>query len=358
MSEVQNLYRVTPRRIIPMIEDCLYAGLVPMVTSSPGCGKSSIMRKLARRLKLYMIDHRLSTSEPTDMSGLPNFNSEGFAYFAPFTELFPIESTPIPEDHDGWMIFLDELNSASKQVMAASYKLILDKMIGQHRLHNNAVITAAGNLDTDRAITNSIGTAMESRLIHLELEIITKEWLEDVAGPENYDSRIVAYLNHMPSKLLDFRPDHSGKTFCCPRTWEYMNRLISGKPIIKDEMTPLYAGTITAEVAAEFVQFTKIFRSLTTIKQIVDDPHGCHVPRESDVQWALIVHVLDHVEASILTELITYAGRFPMQFKVFFFRALLRKYPQFRRHSAMMKVMSELSRYLFNSEEEKELQSA
>ena len=75
----------------------------------------------------------------------------------------------------------------------------------------------------------------------------------------------------------------------------------------------------SAEVAAEFVQFTKIYQSMVTIWQIVDDPLGCEVPRSSDIQWALTIHILDHVEPGILNEL-THANRFPMQFRVFFFR--------------------------------------
>ena len=71
-------------------------GLGPFVTGSPGCGKSSIMKAIADKLSLSVIDHRLSTSEPTDMC-LPNFTADGHAYFAPFAELFPLRSAPLPE---------------------------------------------------------------------------------------------------------------------------------------------------------------------------------------------------------------------------------------------------------------------
>jgi shikimate kinase len=36
-------------------------------------GKSSIAKSLAKEANLQIIDHRLSTSEPTDMSGLARF---------------------------------------------------------------------------------------------------------------------------------------------------------------------------------------------------------------------------------------------------------------------------------------------
>jgi MoxR-like ATPase len=212
MSKSNNLYRCTPRQLRGFILDCLYAGLVPMVKGSPGTGKSSIIASVSDELQVKMIDHRASTSEPTDFTGLPGFNA-GKAFFSPFEELFPLESTPIPDGYQGWMIFFDEFNSASKSVQAAMYKIILDRMVGQHKLHPNVVLACAGNLATDRAIVNSLSTAMQSRLVHLELELSHQEWMEDVALKQGYDSRIIAYLSQYPSKLMDFRPDHNEHTF-------------------------------------------------------------------------------------------------------------------------------------------------
>lgn len=212
-----NMYRCTPRKIKEYVRDCIYAGLVPYVHSSPGMGKSAIMESIADEEQLHLIDHRLSTSAPEDMSGLPRFDEDGQARFAPFADLFPLQSAKIPKGKQGYMLFLDEFPSAKREVQAAAYKLILDKKVGQHRLHDHLVITAAGNLMTDRAIVNPIGTAMQSRVVHLEMELNYEEWLYDVALKNNWDSRIIAYLSQFPDKLMDFKPDHNDKTFCCPR---------------------------------------------------------------------------------------------------------------------------------------------
>ena len=58
---------------------------------------------------------------------------------------------------------------------------------------------------------------MQSRLIHFVMEVSFTEWLEDVAIKEGYDSRLIAFLSMYPKYLMDFRPDHQEKTFCCPR---------------------------------------------------------------------------------------------------------------------------------------------
>lgn len=325
--------------------ECLYAGLVPFVQSSPGMGKSSIMRSIADELNLKMIDHRLSTSAPEDLSGLPRFNEMGHAEFVPFSGLFPIEGMKVPSGHQGWMLFLDEMNSADKRVQAAAYKLILDRMTGQHNLHENCVITAAGNLSTDRALVNPLSTAMQSRVVHLEMEINFEEWLYDVALKENYDSRIIAFLSQYPSKLMDFRPDHNEKTFCCPRTWEFTNRLIQDKEIT-DETATLLAGTITSGTAVDFVQFTKIYKDLVSVKTILADPSNCPIPQEASGKWAVITHMMEKITKDNFDDLCTYANRFSLDFKILFYRSVLVQHPELRQHQSFIKAMSEMARYL------------
>ena len=109
-----DLYRCSPRQTAKYIEDCIYAGLTPFVQSSPGMGKSTIMRNVARRADLQLIDHRLSTSAPEDLSGLPGFidvpvfdenkvqiGTRKEARFHPFADLFPLRGDKVPDGKKG-----------------------------------------------------------------------------------------------------------------------------------------------------------------------------------------------------------------------------------------------------------------
>lgn len=346
MSEI-NAYKCTPRQVRAHICDCLDAGLVPFIQGSPGVGKSSIIKEIANEAHLKLIDHRLSTSTPEDLSGLPRFNERGHAQFVPFADLFPIAGTEVPDGKNGWMLFLDEFNSASKGVQAACYKLILDRMTGQVPLHENVVIVAAGNLSTDRAITNPISTAMQSRVVHLIMQIDFTEWLLDVALKNNYDSRIVAYLSQYPNKLMDFDPDHNENTFCCPRTWGFMNRLIQGKNVTEDKAA-LYAGTITSGVALDFIQFTKVYASMINVRDILADPTGCPIPYDTATKWAVITHIMEKVTNDNFDKLTLYISRFSMDFRVLFFRSIMIRKPELRRHNAFIAAMAQMSKYLYD----------
>jgi hypothetical protein len=344
MSEV-SMYQVTPRQAKEMSLEVMEAGLTPYLHSSPGMGKSSIMRSIAKENSLKLIDHRLSTSAPEDLSGLPHFNAQGRAEFAPFADLFPIEGDDIPEDMNGWMIFLDEFPAASKQVQAAAFKLVLDRMTGQKNLHSNVVMAAAGNLMSDKSIVNPISTAMQSRIIHLELKLNFEEWLEDVAMPQKWDSRIIGFLSQYPSKLMDFKPNHTEKTFCCPRTWEFMNKLIQGKAVVPAK-APLYTGTISSGVAVEFMQFAQVYGSLVSITEILRDPEGAPLPFNNDTRWATVSMIMEHIKADNFDRLCTYANRFDMPFQVLFYRMAMINHPKLRTHPAFAKGMERLSQYL------------
>jgi hypothetical protein len=312
-------------------------------------GKSAIMKMVADDFNLKLIDHRLSTSAPEDLSGLPRF-TEHRAKFVPFEDLFPLAGDALPAGKDGWMLFLDEFNSGAKTVQAAAYKLVLDRMVGQYKLHPNLVITAAGNLATDRAIVNQISTAMQSRVIHLELEVNFQEWLYDVAFVHNYDSRIIGFLSAFENKLMDFDPNHNEKTFACPRTWEFVNNLLK-LPHYQGDLTdkaPILTGSLTSGIATEFITFCNVWKDLVTIDQIVKDPKGTPIPDKASSKWATIAHVMENINVVNFDDVCTYVNRpeFGISMRILFFRSVMVRHPKLRQHPSFTKAMSELGKHL------------
>lgn len=343
---MSSLFRAKPKLIKEMVLKCLFAGLVPFIQSSPGMGKSALVHQISTELNLKLIDHRLTSSVPEDMSGLPRFAEDGYAYYSPFAGLFPLETMELPEGKQGWLLFLDEFNSASKAMQAACYKLILDRMVGQHKLHPNVVIVCAGNLASDRAIVTPLGTAMQSRVIHLEMETDFDNWLEEVALKQDYDPRIIAFLSMYNDKLNDFNPDHLDKTFCCQRTWEFMNSLIKDEEVL-DKYMPMYAGTITCGVAVEFVQFCAVYKNLVTITQVLADPLYCHVPQDTAIKWATVCHLVSKINNKNLADILIYIARFTTDFRILFYRSILAQDPTIRHHKDFAKPLVDLSNYLY-----------
>lgn len=297
-----------------LTEDALASGLVPFLHSSPGCGKSSIIKAIAKKNNLKLIDLRLSTIDSVDLSGMPMIDKDGQVDWKPFN-CFPLNNTPIPEGYTGWLLFLDEMNSASEAVIAAAYNVVLDHRIGIYNLHPNCFIACAGNREEDRAITTEMGSAMTSRLVHLTLEPTVDEWIQNVAIPQKYDFRIPAFLSMNPNAFMDFDPSLPTKTFSCPRTWEFVNKELEwfkqSDPKLENlnRKLPLLQGTLNAGVALEFAQFCKVVNDLPTITNIISNPDGTNIPEDLATLWATVSMCISHVNTKNIDSISKYIKR-------------------------------------------------
>lgn len=307
-----------------LIMKILKAKLCPILTGSPGLGKSDIIRAIAKENGLKVIDLRLSQMDPVDLSGLPFINGENTrSDFLP-PAYFPLEGDPIPSGYNGWLVFFDEINSAPQSIQAASYKIILDRMIGQTPIHSKVAIVAAGNKSTDRAITHKMSTALQSRMVHLELEVNHKHWIT-WANEKEIDYRILAYINFKPDALFQFKPDHNDCTFASPRTWHFLSDMIKDENEISNDILPLITGTISEGVGREFKAFTQIFESLPTIHDIKNDPTGISVSNEPSINFAITSLIAHHITSENAGVLMQFVVRLPIEFQIVLLRQALAK---------------------------------
>lgn len=317
---------VNAEQLVDYITRCLKTKLVPMVSGHPGCGKSDIVKSVAKKYNLKTIDIRLSTYDPCDISGLPKI-SDTRSEFVPFDTFPLVDRDEVPEGYSGWLIFFDEFTSAPLSVQAACYKVILDNEIGNHALHPKAVIVCAGNLSTSGAIVNRTGTAMQSRLVHMELGVSTEAWIK-WGNKNNIDYRILAHLQHIPDNLQVFDPKHNDKTFACPRTWAFLSRLITGVPTgdLRDYL-PLWEGVIGIAAANAFISHTEVYTDLPDYKDIVANPTGILIPKEPAQKYAVSHMISAYVTQTDIDKVIIYIERMPAEFQVITLQNVLQKEP-------------------------------
>jgi len=180
-------------------------------------------------------------------------------------------------------------------------------------------------------------------VVYLELELNFNIWFEDVAIAEKYHRTVTAFLMNNQRHLMDFDPDNAGKSFCCPRTWEFINRQVSVTDGPVEFMYPAYTGTITSGVAVAFVQFCKVFNHLTSKDSVLKNPSGAAVPTDSATRWALLSSMISWIEECNFSDLSVFANRFPMDMRVFFYRAATARYPTLRSTPEFGLAATELS---------------
>lgn len=327
-----------------LIED-LKAGLTPMVASSPGMGKSDIIRSIANNFGLKIIDFRVSQCEPVDMQGYPGIVDGRMTFHIP--EYFPVETDPIPEGYLGWLLFLDEFNSGNKQTEAAAYKLILDREVYKHKLHPKCLIAAAGNLTTDRAIVNTQSTATTSRLTHYRMKVDHQVWIKWANG-NDIDHRIISLIKFKPEILHKFDPQTNELTFPSPRTWAFASKIIKDKTEITPLTTIRLAGTVGEGAAVELTSYSEIYQNLPTIEEILASPAtGWRVPKEPSERYAVTTMLAHNCTEKTIEKISVAINRLPQEFRVVTLKDIYKKNPKLKDHPIILDWIAKNSSIMF-----------
>jgi hypothetical protein len=195
-------------------------------------------------------------------------------------------------------------------------------------------MVAAGNLMTDNAMVEEMSTALQSRMIHMEV-VASIEQFVPYMETNKWDHRISSFLKFKPQLMYQFRPDHEDKTYASPRTWGFINRLLKFTDINKPNCLALFAGTISEGVAMEFIGFCRIYESLVTVAQIIADPTGIIVPREPSVLYALTGTIAANAKENTIASLMGFICRIPVEFQVVCLRELVRRDPAMLNHESV-----------------------
>jgi hypothetical protein len=329
---------------VPMIVGFLKAKLVPLLTGSPGCGKSQIVYQIAKEHNLKVIDLRLSQCDSTDLAGFPTIQGDK-ADYVPMKH-FPIVGDPVPDGYAGWLLFLDEITSAPPSIQAASYKLVLDRMVGSHPLHSKVAIVAAGNLETDNAVVQPMSTALQSRLVHLQLQVSVTEWISWAAS-QGLDHRISDYIAFKPSALFTFQPDHTDNTYACPRTWEFANRVLKVSEEGSARRLAMLAGCLSEGVAREFVTHCAIYQELPKLKDILATPLSTKVPSEPSHLFAMTGSLSHHSTPETIEPIMAYVNRFGTEMQVIMVTDLVRRKPQMSKNPTIQKWIVSTAHEIF-----------
>jgi hypothetical protein len=225
----------------------------------PGIGKSDIVAQITDSLpKSHLIDIRLSLWEPTDIKGIPYFdsNQSKMVWGAP-SEL-PDEDFASQYDHI--VVFFDEMNSAAPAVQAAAYQLILNRRVGQYKLPDNVVIVAAGNREADKGVTYRMPAPLANRFVHLELAVSFDDWFQWAADNKIHKD-VVGYLTFAKKDLYDFDPKSSSRSFATPRSWSFVSELLEDE-LDENTTTDLVSGAVGEGLAVKFMAHRKVASSM------------------------------------------------------------------------------------------------
>ncbi len=295
----------------------------------PGVGKSQVVAQTAAQLGLPLTDIRAILLDPVDLRGLPRISEGGRSEWC--------VPSFLPTEGEG-LLFLDELNAAPPQVQASCYQLVLDRRLGEYELPAGWSVVAAGNRETDRAVTHRMPSALANRFVHIEFTVDLDSWLLWAEQAEIAEE-VVSFLRFRPALLHDFEPDRSYKAFPSPRSWEFASKIIKtakdkkyqkkggdngkGGAVLKE----LLAGTVGPGAAGELEGFLDIWQQLPEAEAILADPDGAAVADDPAVLYAVCEMVGRAADEQRGDNLLRFASRLPTEFSVLLVREAVRHCP-------------------------------
>jgi len=252
----------------------------------PGIGKSDIIKQLGTELDAHVIDVRLSLWEPTDIKGIPYFDSNSNTMvWAPPSEL---PSKDFAKNHKQIILFMDEMNSAAPSVQAAAYQLVLNRKVGTYELPDNVVMVAAGNRETDKGVTYRMPAPLANRFVHLEMTVEWDDYFE-WATENKIHKDVVGFLTFSKKDLYDFDPKSSSRAFATPRSWSFVSELLHDDDTSVDTLTDLVSGSVGEGLAVKFMAHRKISSKMPNPADILSGKVTKMESKEISAMYSLTV---------------------------------------------------------------------
>lgn len=286
--------QITPNRAKSSIFHAMKKKRPIFLWGPPGIGKSEIVHQIGNDLEAHVVDIRLSLWEPTDIKGIPYFNSnENTMVWAPPAEL-PTEE--FAKKHKYIILFLDEMNSAAPSVQAAAYQLILNRKIGTYKLPDNVLIVAAGNRDADKGVTYRMPAPLANRFVHLELTVSFDDWFA-WAVEHNIHADVAGYLQFAKKDLYDFDPKSPSRSFATPRSWTFVSELLDDD-LDAETTTDLVSGAIGEGLAVKFMAHRKVASTMPNPSDILDGKVTELKQKEISAMYSLTVSLCYELKES------------------------------------------------------------
>jgi len=196
-----------------------------------GIGKTQIVYQVGEETNLPVKVINLQHVYPEQLMGVPKDDGTGYVRW--------LRPRDLPEER--CILFLDEITNASALKQNAAMQLLMEKRVGDHRLHPDTLIVAAGNRPQDNILAKVLPSLVVNRCTFIQVDPPgVDEWLADFAIPNGIHPLIRAFVKSRPQFLFEESDATSEQQFARPRCWErlsrVLNELLKMEPTVRDEL--------------------------------------------------------------------------------------------------------------------------
>ncbi len=293
-------------------------GVTPFIWGKHGLGKSSLVRQLAELQGWGFVDLRCSQMEASDIRGLPARGEDGRTHYYPPAEMplgdmemhrielevlqkcdflrdylpnydaliaernvkrAPKSLTPIdwadvrvkldavesgalkdvmtklqPRFVNG-ILFLDELNRATDDVLQSIFQLVLDQRVGQYSLPPGWCVVAAGNYNEGYITNGFTDAALRDRFCHLQIsdgQSTLDEWSAFMGDTHGLGAAPVIEFVSSNIDYLDGKGNNAKMDVeIAPsrRSWDAVTRLLKSLPSVNSDIQKFCEPNVARKLA-------------------------------------------------------------------------------------------------------------
>jgi len=231
-----------------------------------GIGKSQLVFQLGEHYGLPVLDKRLSQMSEGDMVGLPKVE-DGVTKFLPPDWYAEACQKPC-------LIFFDELNRATPEVMQCAFQVCLDRVhLSGMKLHPQTRIFACVNSAQNYQI-NEMDPALLDRFWTVDLKPTVEEWLENFAK-QKLHPYVYGFIK-ANQRFLDPNPKCDAQAVePSRRSYERLNHALVKNNLMDSPDSGLFfnlaRGFVGNEASVAFTNYVKNLDKQITAKDILDN---------------------------------------------------------------------------------------
>lgn len=302
--------------------------LTVLVQGEMGIGKSSILKTLAE-------------SHPNHIPCYIDITTKDVGDFL-VPQIRTIEGTPvcsfIPNEEFGFhlnkplIVMLDEVGKASKAVMNACLRLMLERKLGTHTLPEGSIVFATTNLSSE-GIGDNIPPHARNRLCVVKMRKHTgEEWRWNFAQNAGIDPVVIATAVEYPSMLASFedyeRPDMNEyiydpriprAAFVTFRSLEKASDILKMcRTMPENVLTHALFGVIGERATMDMMNILKLDNTMPAWAEIINKPMTTVIPQNGAAICLVISKALTNVTSETFAFWMQYMARLPREAQALF----------------------------------------
>ena len=292
--------------------------MTTLVEGHMGIGKSTLLEMLAKKTKYPTFYFDCTTADLGDIM-IPKINHlEGvdFVSYA-INEMLGLHlNEPVIVD-------LDELGKSNPSVLKGLTRFMLERQIGNYKLHPKSLLFATTNLSSE-GVGDMFQAHQLDRVNKIEMRKPTsEEWLTYGIN-KGLNENALGFAKEFSSVFDDFRdiknPDDNPyiyhpqavgrEKFVTPRGLERASYILDARDRLSDNsLMSNLIGTIGERGAMDMMSFVKLADKMPTKQDILDDPKTAKVPDSASATCLVVFRALATMDKDYINPWMIYLDR-------------------------------------------------